>query len=58
MAHEVNGEKFSDKEKSEEEAKKFREKLEISNNLRQPPEEVKNNIILDIDDILKKEEAL
>ena len=58
LAHEMNGEKLNDKQKNESEATKFRQKLQLSDTWKKPPEDVKNNNILDIDDILKKEEAL
>ena len=54
----MNGEKLNDKQKNESEATKFRQKLQLSDTWKKPPEDVKNNNILDIDDILKKEEAL
>lgn len=51
----MNGEKLIDQQKNIAAANNFRQKLELSSTFKRPPEEVKNNVILDIDDILKKE---
>ena len=59
LAHEMNQEFLDKKQKDELEVMRFRQKLNavpVVN--QQSSEEVKNNIILDIDEILKKEEAL